>query len=242
MIDLEQRRELVRRYVALPQDKRSVLLERLRAQGIDFSILPITADWRAAGDALPLSAAQQRMWFLWKLDPEGSAYHLAGMLRLRGQLDLPALRASFDALVARHESLRTTFHDVDGTAVQRIHPPFALTIPLDVVDGHDEAALTAHVDAEAQAPFDLEHGPLLRVRLLQTAHDEHVLLLTMHHIIADGWSMGIVIDEFAALYAANVANVGAAPAQLPPVHAQYADYSAWQRNWLDAGERDRQLL
>src|SRR5690242_19173140 len=133
MIDPQQGRDLVRRYVALPRDKRAVLLDRLRAQGVDFSILPITEDWRgtaADAQALPLSAAQQRMWFLWKLDPLGSAYHLAGMLRLRGRLDLVALQASFDALVARHESLRTTFHECDGVAVQRIHAVLPVTIPV----------------------------------------------------------------------------------------------------------------
>ncbi|WP_342064775.1 amino acid adenylation domain-containing protein [Cupriavidus sp. OTU4895] len=238
MIDPQQGRDLVRRYVALPRDKRGVLLERLRAQGIDFSILPITADWRgtaADAQALPLSAAQQRMWFLWKLDPLGSAYHLAGMLRLRGRLDLVALQASFDALVARHESLRTTFHESDGVAVQRIHAVLPVTIPVvDVTEG----SLTAHVDAEAQAPFDLEHGPLMRVRLLRLADDDHVLLVTMHHIVSDGWSMGVVIDEFAALYTAHTQG---RPLALPLPDAQYADYAAWQRNWLEAGERERQL-
>ncbi|PWK30145.1 condensation domain-containing protein, partial [Cupriavidus plantarum] len=202
MMDPQTGRDLVRRYVALPQDKRRVLLERLRTQGIDFSILPVTGEWRAgaaAGDELPLSAAQRRMWFLWKLDPAGSAYHLAGMLRLRGALDVSVLQAAFDALVSRHESLRTTFHERDGEAVQRVHAPFSVSIPLDDVT---EATLTGHVDAEATAPFDLAHGPLMRVRLLRLATDDHVLLVTMHHIVSDGWSMGVVIDEFASLYAA----------------------------------------
>ncbi|MFC4436070.1 condensation domain-containing protein, partial [Cupriavidus respiraculi] len=195
MTDQQASRELIRRFISLSPAKRTLLLQRLRDQGVEFSVLPITPDWRAGDAALPLSPAQQRMWFLWKLDPEGSAYHLAGMLRLRGTLNEAALRQTFDALVARHESLRTTFHQEGEAAVQRIHAPAPFTIAVSDLTATDATArdslVQSLVDAEAQAPFDLERGPLLRVRLLRLADDDHILLVTMHHIISDGWSMNV---------------------------------------------------
>ncbi|KAB0596434.1 non-ribosomal peptide synthetase [Cupriavidus gilardii] len=242
MNDQQASRELIRRFVGLPPEKRKILLERLGQQGISLSVLPITSDWRPATSDLPLSAAQQRMWFLWKLDPAGSAYHLAGMLRLRGQVDDGALQRTFDALVERHESLRTTFHQDGEQAVQRIHPPASPPIAVsdlrDIDPTQRDAAVQSLVDAEAQGPFDLEQGPLLRVRLLRLADDDHILLVTMHHIVSDGWSMNVVIDEFARLYAGFVSGQ---PPQLAPLPIQYADYAAWQKQWLEAGELERQL-
>ncbi len=191
---------------------------------------------------IPLSWAQQRIWFLWQWNRNSAAYNIPRAVRLRGSLDHSALQRTFDALVARHESLRTTFHHDGEQAVQRIHPPASL--PLAVSDLRDidtaqrDAAVQSLVDAEAQAPFDLEQGPLLRVRLLRLADDDHVLLVTMHHIVSDGWSMNVVIDEFALLYAGFVSGQ---PAQLPPLPIQYADYAAWQKQWLEAGELERQL-
>ncbi|NSX02819.1 non-ribosomal peptide synthetase [Cupriavidus gilardii] len=242
MNDQQASRELIRRFVGLPPEKRKILLERLGQQGISLSVLPITPDWRPATNDLPLSAAQQRMWFLWKLAPAGSAYHLAGMLRLRGEVDDGALQRTFDALVERHESLRTTFHQEGEQAVQRIHAPQPLPIAIsdlrDAEPTQRDAAVQSMVDAEAQAPFDLEQGPLLRVRLLRLADDDHILLVTMHHIVSDGWSMNVVINEFARLYAGFVSGQ---PAQLAPLPIQYADYAAWQKQWLEAGELERQL-
>ncbi|XQU70462.1 amino acid adenylation domain-containing protein [Cupriavidus sp. H18C1] len=242
MNEQQASRELIRRFVELPPEKRKILLERLGQQGISLSVLPITPDWRPATGDLPLSAAQQRMWFLWKLEPAGSAYHLAGMLRLRGSVDDGALQRTFDALVERHESLRTTFDQEGEQAVQRIHAPQPLPIAItdlrDTDPAQRDAAVQSLVDAEAQAPFDLEQGPLLRVRLLRLADDDHILLVTMHHIVSDGWSMNVVIDEFARLYAGFVSGK---PAQLAPLPIQYADYAAWQKQWLEAGELERQL-
>ncbi len=242
MNDQQASRDLIRRFVGLPPEKRNILLERLGQQGISLSVLPITPDWRPVTSDLPLSAAQQRMWFLWKLEPAGSVYHLAGMLRLRGLVDDGALQRTFDALVERHESLRTTFHQQGEHAVQRIHPanslPIATSDLRDTDPAQRDTQVQSLVDAEAQAPFDLEQGPLLRVRLLRLADDDHILLVTMHHIVSDGWSMNVIIDEFARLYAGFVSGQ---PARLAPLPIQYADYAAWQKQWLEAGELERQL-
>jgi len=188
---------------------------------------------------MPLSYAQERQWFLWQLEPTSSAYHIPAALRLRGALDLPALQRSFDALVARHESLRTRIVQQEGQAWQVIDPAASLEItvqalPVDL----DEAALKARVAEETRRLFDLQHGPLMRVRLLCLGADDHVLVLTQHHIVSDGWSMQVMVDELMALYAGFSAGQPPVLADLP---VQYADYAAWQRQWMDAGERERQL-
>ena len=191
---------------------------------------------------LPQSAAQQRLWFLWQLDPTSAAYAIPGALRLRGRLDEAALRRAFETLVARHESLRTTFHQDAEGAWQRIHPD----LPLDYarLDLEHLPAETRDAEArrlreeEALRPFDLVQGPLLRLRLLRLDEQEHVLLATLHHIVADGWSLNLLMDEFARLYASLVQGQAPSLAGLP-VH--YADYAAWQRETLEAGEGERQL-
>ncbi len=193
---------------------------------------------------LPLSLAQQRLWFLDQLDPAASAaYHLPAALRLFGKLDVPALRATLDRLVARHESLRTSFAAIDGVPYQRIAPAdcgFALTQrDLSALDAHSSAGkLSALIAEEARAPFDLSAGPLIRGQLLTLAADEHVLLITQHHIVTDGWSMSILVREVAALYRA-FARGEADP--LPPLEIQYADYAQWQRGWLSGEELTRQV-
>ncbi|CAG2144437.1 non-ribosomal peptide synthetase [Cupriavidus plantarum] len=186
---------------------------------------------------LALSFTQQRLWFLWLLNPQGGTYNIPRAVRLRGRLDRKALQRTFDALVARHEALRTTF-DAEGSAVwQRIRTPEPVKIGVTDLRAAPDTA-PAHADAEALAPFDLRDGPLLRVRLLQLADDDHVLLVTLHHIVADGWSMGIVIDEFARLYSGFATG---APVALPPLVQQYADHAAWQRRPEQAVAIARQL-
>ncbi|RAT12324.1 non-ribosomal peptide synthetase, partial [Lonsdalea quercina] len=184
---------------------------------------------------LPLSFAQQRLWFIGHLDPAASqAYHLPAALRLVGQLDKSALTAALDSLVARHESLRTHFTLVDGQPCQRIAPDsigFSLScLDLRKLDAAGCPQRVAELAAqEAREPFDLTQGPLIRGRLLQLGDDEHVLLLTQHHIVSDGWSLGILVRELAALYRAAIRGENA---HLPPLPIQYADYAVWQRNWL----------
>ncbi|KAB0511220.1 non-ribosomal peptide synthase/polyketide synthase [Pseudomonas extremorientalis] len=184
---------------------------------------------------LPLSYAQERQWFLWQLDPGSAAYHIPSALRLKGELDVPALQRSFDALVARHESLRTCVQVQPDGARQVIRPATVLPIRLDEVD---EADLQAQIEAEIARPFDLQEGPLLRVSLLRLAQEDHVLVLVQHHIVSDGWSMQVMVDELMQSYAAF--SQGQSP-DLPGMPIQYADYAVWQRQWMEAGEKARQL-
>jgi acyl carrier protein len=179
---------------------------------------------------LSLSFAQQRLWFLEQLGGLGSTYHIDARLRLRGEIDVRALRRALDTLVARHEPLRTTFAVVNGEPEQRIAPVEASRFALSESDlrEHDggDVALQSVIDGDASAPFDLEHGPLIRGHLVRLRDDEHALLLTMHHIVADGWSLNILTRELGALYAAFR---GGEADPLPPLPLQYADYAAWQR-------------
>ncbi len=183
---------------------------------------------------LVLSFAQQRLWFLEQMGGLGSAYHVGRRLRLRGELDRGALVRALERIVERHEALRTTFHAVEGELVQRVVPAGESGFHLLAHEVGDhpsaEAELQRLVSEEAGAPFDLERGPLMRGRLIRLAAEEHVLLLTMHHIVSDAWSMGVLIQELSALYAAYRRGE-ADPLPLLPV--QYADYAAWQRRWVD---------
>ncbi|MBW8893928.1 MAG: non-ribosomal peptide synthetase, partial [Burkholderiales bacterium] len=172
----------------------------------------------------------------------GAAYHMSGALRLHGVLDRAALQSTLDAIVARHESLRTVFTQVDGVAVQVVAPAAhfsLLALDLRSLEACErDAALARHSAEEARAAFDLGAGPLIRGRLLQLADDEHVLLVTMHHIVSDGWSIGVLVREVAALYAACCHGL---PDPLPPLSLQYADYAHWQRQWLSGAALQRQI-
>ena len=191
---------------------------------------------------LPLSFAQQRLWFLDQLEPGMTAYNMPLAIRLRGALDVAALSETLDEIVRRHEVLRTTFVVVEGEPRQLIHPPQPLTLsPFDLSTlpaSEREITLAQLVHDEAVAPFDLSRGPLLRVQLLRLSVDEHVLSVTMHHIISDGWSMGVLVREVASLYEAYLKDEASPLAELP---IQYADYSVWQRRWLTGAVLDTQL-
>ncbi len=190
--------------------------------------------------SLPLSYAQERQWFLWQLDPDSTAYHIPAALRLRGVLDVVALERSFNALLARHESLRTQFIEEDGRTVQVIQPAMSLTLTVEPFGpaADFDARLKARVDAEISQLFNLRQGPLLRVKLLQLATDDYVLIVTQHHIVSDRWSMKVTVDELIELYAGYSQGQ---EVQLPALPIQYADYAHWQRQWMDSGERERQL-
>ncbi|WP_447980424.1 amino acid adenylation domain-containing protein [Candidatus Nitrospira bockiana] len=191
---------------------------------------------------LPLSFAQQRLWFLAQLEPAGASYNVPAAVRLTGALDRAALEHAFTEIVRRHEVLRATFPLLDGQPAQVIAP--AQPVHLSIVDlGHlpeaeREAAVQRLAKEEARRPFDLMNGPLLRAGLLRLGEREHVLLLTLHHIVADGWSMNVLAKELAALYAAS--GEGRPPA-LPSLSIQYADYARWQREWLGGSVREVQL-
>ncbi|MGH8232123.1 MAG: non-ribosomal peptide synthetase, partial [Steroidobacteraceae bacterium] len=191
---------------------------------------PMTAARR--DQPLPLSFAQQRLWFLAQMEGVSTAYHVPLRLRLSGQLDLEALRRALNRIVARHEALRTTFGSVDGQPFQQFAPEdcgFALR-QHDLRGHSDVAAALQQLSLEEVAtPFDLQAGPLLRGRLMQLEDREHVLLITLHHIISDGWSMGLLARELGVLYGAY--RQGRSD-PLPPLPVQYADYAVWQRRWL----------
>ena len=191
--------------------------------------------------ALPLSYGQQRLWFLWKLDPESAAYNIVVPVRLTGRLDPGALASAFVDLAARHESLRTRFEEEGGEprAVVDADARVALTQEdlRDVPEGERLQAVHARIDREATMPFDLRAGGLLRTTLLRLAEEEHVLVLSMHHIVSDAWSIGVVVADVGRAYAARVAGGEAPPA---PLAVQYADYAAWQRRWLDSETLRRQ--
>ena len=192
--------------------------------------------------ALPLSFAQQRLWFLDQLQPGVTAYNIPGALRLRGTLNFTALERSLNEIIARHETLRTVFSVVDGQPVQWIRT--SLTIPIvsaavvAQTAEEQEAELRRLAREEAARPFDLEAGPLLRVRLLRLNEREHVLLLTMHHIVSDGWSMGVLVRELCALYEAFLQGK---ESPLAPLTVQYADYAQWQREHLTGEVLEQQL-
>ncbi|GHG93845.1 non-ribosomal peptide synthetase [Streptomyces lanatus] len=188
----------------------------------------------------PMSYAQGRLYFLSRLAQDSSFYNVPIALRLDGTLDRAALRQAFEALWARHEGLRTYFPSLDGEPMQAILP--ARKVPFEEISLEGEAEqrklFEALVDQEARTPFDLGEGPLVRCRLLRLAPDAHVLLLTLHHAVSDGWSVNVVLDELVALYRAFHAGE---PSPLAPLPLTYVDYTRWQRSWLKGAELDSQL-
>jgi amino acid adenylation domain-containing protein len=194
-------------------------------------------------DELVVSRAQQRQLFAWQLDPQSRAYHIATGIRLRGDLDIDALRRSFDILVERHAVLRTDFVETPGSVhvyVPRIHPATPLDwMRADLLDqDFSEDTLGKLAQRFATEPFDLAQGPVLRVGLVRYGDNEHLLLLALHHIATDGWSMQIIVDEFVAHYRAAVTDT---PAAIAAPLVGYTDYAAWQHRWLDGSEAQRQL-
>ncbi len=240
-MNAEDSLKLARRFIGLPLEKRQMFLAALHKEGVDFARFPIPAGVEAE-DRQALSYAQQRMWFLWQLDPHSGAYNLPGAVRLTGRLNLPALEQAFASLVARHETLRTVFEPQADDSLLQV--PATAPLLIDHVDfsalpvSEREQAVAHAAEQQSVQPFDLGTGPLLRITLLKLAEQEHVLLLTLHHIVSDGWSMNVLIDEFIRCYDAFDAGT---QAQLAPLPIQYSDYALWQRRWLEAGEQARQL-
>ena len=206
-------------------------IEESRRGEMGSPVLPLLPMPRS-GD-IPLSFAQQRLWFLDRLEPNSSTYNIPSALRLKGPLDTNALEQSLNEIVRRHEALRTTFSMVEGQPVQKISA--SLSLPLSVIDlsqlpeseREDEARRLTN--EEAQRHFDLERGPLVRSVLLHLGSEDHILLLTLHHIASDGWSMSILHRELSALYQAFSNGKGSPLGTLP---VQYADFAQWQREWL----------
>ncbi len=192
--------------------------------------------------SFPLSFGQQRLWVLDQLEPGSALYNVPGALRLSGRLDVAALERSLGEIVARHEVLRTTFEQEEGLPVQRIGEPVLLPLAVLDLSALEPGARATEVQRlggeEARRPFDLSKGPLVRAQLLKLEPTEHVLLFTMHHIVSDGWSVGVFFKELGTLYAAFSAGQ---PSPLGALKVQYVDYTLWQRQWLQGEVLDKHL-
>ncbi len=200
-------------------------------------IVPVARD----GD-LPLSFAQERLWFLYQLEPESAHYNISAGLRLDGRLEVGAFWGTLEEIVRRHQALRTTFDTVDGRSVQRISPPEPLPLPVLDLSGLSESAREDEVlrliGEEDHRPFDLRRGPVFRSVLMRLDDTAWVLFLSMHHIASDGWSTGVLIRELSEIYGAFSQG---RPSPLPELAVQYADFAAWQRRWLSGDTLERML-
>ncbi|MBW4611888.1 MAG: condensation protein [Desmonostoc vinosum HA7617-LM4] len=241
--------DLSQKIAALTPGQRQLLLQKLHNQkGKTLLRSPIIPQSRES-NSFSLSFAQQRLWFLNQLQPGSIAFNISQPMRLQGWLNVTALVQSFQEIVNRHEILRTTFTTLNGQPAQIIAPKTCFTIPIVDLQALPtdkielEVMRSAHEDA--QQPFDLAKGPLLRVTLLQISEVEHVLLLTMHHIISDAWSVGILIREIKALYTAFLCGKPSARddkrTPLPELPIQYADFAVWQQQWLQGEQLATQV-
>jgi thioesterase domain-containing protein len=223
---------LQERFANLTPEKQRLLVKRLREKGVDVSQLPIVPQERK-GQPWPLSYAQERLWVLDRLQPDSAAYNLPVGFRLRGPLDVAALEQSLNEILRRHEMLRSTFQTADEQPVQAIMPEATLRLQVqdlqDVPADSREAAAQQRLHEQIQQPFDLGSDSKLRAILLQLQPEDYILVLVMHHIAADGWSFGVLIQELGALYGAFAAGQ---PSPLEALPIQYADYAHWQREWL----------
>lgn len=230
----------------LSLQKRELVLQKLRTQKLisatdnknkEFLIIPVSRE-----QTIPLSFAQQRLWFLEQLEPGSVNYNLTAGIILIGKLQVNALEQGLAEILQRHEVLRTVFQIVDGSPVQVIAPTSTVILP--VIDlqtlptGEQSSAVQHLAKNEVKQPFDLTNGPLLRVVLLKLGEESHVLLLTIHHIVFDGWSVDIFMHELSSLYSAFS---NGAPSPLPELPIQYADFAHWQRQWLSGEVLETQL-
>ena len=205
---------------------------------------PSVQSWVPAlrSNDIPLSFAQQRLWFLDRLDPDRATYNVPAGIRLRGELNITALEQSLNEVIRRHEGLRTVFPTIHDNPAQKILPSLVLSLtPIDLGEYREnerEAALQTLLQQEAEQPFDLASGPLIRARLWHLGAHDHVLFLNLHHIVSDGWSMGLLFRELSVLYRAYRSGEPNPLAELP---IQYADYAIWQRNRLQGENLDKQV-
>ena len=224
------------------QERKAEILNFLqRANSISRSTLEPIRSVPRDGD-LPLSFAQQRLWFLDQLEGQSASYNMPGALCLTGSLNVKALEMSLKEIIKRHEILRTNFPMVNKSAVQNIAPTQTAILPVvdwkALTEAEQEIEVQRLAIEEAQRPFDLANDLLVRVTLLRLNQQSHVLLVTMHHIISDGWSIGIFIRELSLLYEAFLSGQ---PSPLPELSIQYADFAHWQREWLQGEVLDTQL-
>ena len=247
-----RRAHAVARHRACPQSRatpepRTSLRTNLTPIGRQVGIMSEQLDHQAPSSdenvfVFPLSFAQQRLWFLDQFEPSGAHYNMPFGLRLRGALDVGALELALREVVRRHESLRTRFDVVDSQPVQIVSEEVCLHLTLvdlrDLSEREQAGRVAELSDEEARLPFDLRRGPLLRAKLLCLGEEEHIALFTMHHIVADGWSLGLLVRDVATLYDAFIRSE---PSPLGELTLQYADYAVWQRGWLQGEVLERQL-
>jgi hypothetical protein len=239
---MNERKDRSERLIGLSPAKQALLEKRLRgrskSKGRDEGV-----SVRREGELLPLSFAQQRLWLLDQLEPGNAIYNVPVTMQLRGEVRVDVLERTLSEIVRRHEVLRTTFATVDGSPVQvvkearegvRLETEDLRALPAT----ERESRAKEMAQAEARQPFNLSEAPLLRARLLRLGEEDYVVLLTMHHIASDGWSIGVLLQELAAIYQAYVEGRPSPLAELP---AQYADFAVWQREWLQGGVLEREL-
>ncbi|MFK0730724.1 MAG: condensation domain-containing protein, partial [Gloeotrichia echinulata HAB0833] len=218
-------------------DRKAEIIKFL--QNSHFEIIPRSP---RNNQPLPLSWAQERLWFLNQLEGASATYNIPATVSITGNLDINALEQALSEIVHRHEILRTSIQTVNGRPIQIVHPEVTINIKLvdlqQLLNPQRETFLEQQIQLEAIAPFNLENAPLIRCSLLQLSTREYVLLLTMHHIVSDGWSMGVLISELSSLYQAFCAGV---PSPLPELPLQYADFAVWQRQWLNGVVLETQL-
>ncbi|HLO50179.1 MAG TPA: amino acid adenylation domain-containing protein [Kamptonema sp.] len=239
-MDINKQQILARRYQLSPS-KQALLAKRLRGEiqaDSPINLIPR----RDSIDSAPLSFPQQRLWLLQQIDRTNASYNEHGAIQLKGALNIPALERSLNEIIKRHESLRTTFKMMEGQPLQIISPSLTIKLPIvnlsDVPLSEQKKQIQLIANQQSQSPFDLAQGPLLRWMLLQTCQQDYVLLVTMHHIIYDGWSYGILMRELAALYEAFSNNQSSPLSELP---IQYADFALWQQQSLKGEALETQI-
>ncbi|MGW6985727.1 condensation domain-containing protein, partial [Streptomyces sp. NPDC054932] len=219
-------------------EQQKLLDQLLDRQGVARTVTAVERRPDPSAPA-PLSFAQERLHFFDRMQQGSPLYSMVGLVRLRGAVDVAALESSLGEVVARHEVLRTVFQeDADGTVHQIVRPAATVTLPVTDAAGRGEEAVRERVLAETARGFDLATGPLLRGSLVAIDPSEQVLVLCMHHIVVDGWSLGVLVEELGAIYAATVSGRSA---DLPDLPVQYADFAVWQRDWLSGERLEKQL-
>ncbi|MEO1430397.1 MAG: amino acid adenylation domain-containing protein [Cyanobacteria bacterium J06633_8] len=236
-----EQQKIAKKLTKLSDKKRLALIELLHKEGIDSLQLPIVPAIRESNN-LPLSWAQERMWFFEQLEGSSATYNIPAAFSVSGNLDINTLQKTLSEIVRRHEVLRTTFKTQNNEAIQVIHPE--VTTNINVVDlqqyseSEHQTLVQELAQKEADTPFNLEVAPLIRCTLLKLNTTEYILLLTMHHIVSDGWSMGVLVKELCAIYQSFSAEKPSPLAELP---IQYGDFAIWQRQWLSGEILDNQL-
>ncbi|NOX88829.1 MAG: amino acid adenylation domain-containing protein, partial [Calditrichaeota bacterium] len=227
--------DIKKRLADLSPEKRELLIKKLKSVHRN-KFTKITKRPPDAG--YPLSYQQRRLWFLHQLNSKSPFYNMPVALKIEGNLNLTALQFALNEIIRRHEILRSTFPLKNGEPTQAILPELHLSVKPEKIRINGESDLLRHIEKEFQKPFDLASGPLLRVRLFQLSPDVHIFILTMHHIVADGWSIGVFLKEFTELYDAQI---NGTKAKLTDLAIQYSDYAYWQTEWMKSEHKEKQL-